>query len=86
MASELGVCPVATAWKYDGLNGGRAAGRICWQVCQSEGPDRRLGDLAPSTPPSCRKCAFYKRLIFDTPESQPAVRELTPVRSTAETA
>ncbi len=30
--AELGVCPVALAEKYDKINRGKNAGRICWLV------------------------------------------------------
>jgi len=31
-AADLGVCPVTTDISSDGINGGKNAGRICWDV------------------------------------------------------
>jgi hypothetical protein len=31
-ATSLGVCPAALPSKYDGINGGKYGGRLCWTV------------------------------------------------------
>jgi len=34
-ASELGICPVTTLSKLDGVHGGENAGRACWAIAGS---------------------------------------------------
>ncbi|MBU8933048.1 MAG: hypothetical protein KOO62_03480 [candidate division Zixibacteria bacterium] len=57
-----GECPVSTAMKYDGLNGGIGAGRACWMV-----PDSicRLNQTAGGRPCQCHSCEFYQRVVYE---------------------
>ncbi|MDF1544676.1 MAG: hypothetical protein P1R58_06190 [bacterium] len=59
MADALGECPVSRAMKFDGLNGGKAAGRACWMVpnsaCRLNRGRQRI--------PACHNCEFYKRVV-----------------------
>lgn len=61
MSEPDGPCPAATALKYDGINGGVAAGRFCWIVAENEGCPasgcRRAG--------RCHQCDFYRRVAFE---------------------
>jgi hypothetical protein len=57
-ADELGVCPVTTAERFNGVNGGENGGRFCWFVsgtlCKGEVQGtfaRKLGN--------CLGCPFY---------------------------
>jgi len=65
MVELLGQCPVATAMKYDGHNGGIGAGRVCWMVASShcgvnEGPSQQGC--------SCHECDFYHRVVYEEEE------------------
>jgi len=57
-ADELGVCPAATEDRYDGVNGGTAAGRFCWSVagvlCR-----RTLEGTHAKELRNCFDCPFY---------------------------
>ena len=61
MAEALGVCPVAEAMKFDGMNGGVAAGRACWMVPNSA---CRLNTCRRKVL-SCHSCEFYKRVVHE---------------------
>lgn len=62
-----GPCPVPLAMKYDGFNGGRAAGRVCWKIMDS--PNVRINNpfISCSKRNSCCKCAFYNRVRNEEP-------------------
>jgi hypothetical protein len=60
MVALLGECPVAAAMKYDGHNGGIAAGRSCWLVPESE--CQALGTSAAGNR-NCHECEFYRRVM-----------------------
>jgi hypothetical protein len=36
LAPAQGVCPAATETSYDGVNGGKNAGRACWSIANTE--------------------------------------------------
>jgi len=57
LADALGVCPVAANMAYDGVNGGRAAGRCCWEVSPATGRGGRTGN--------CAHCSFRHRVLFE---------------------
>ena len=61
MVDILGECPVASAMKYDGQNGGIAAGRACWEVKGSACKRRRNAR-------ACHNCEFYRRVVFEQDE------------------
>ena len=54
---ELGECPVPTAMECDGINRGKAAGRVCWAV-------QGVIDLGTdgSKPFKCLDCLFFKEV------------------------
>ncbi len=85
MADDLGICPVATAMRYDGDNSGRAGGRVCWTIpVSSSNPS-----LKSCVDKACSDCAFFRRVQFE--EEQPTIRErkvttLPPVITVAEIA
>jgi len=57
-AYELGVCPVSTYVWFDGLHGGRNAGRTCWVI----GGTMCHGNIQKSFDEKfrgCGKCDFY---------------------------
>ncbi len=66
LVETLGECPVSSAMKFDGMNGGRGAGRICWMVpdsaCRKE--PAKLGIFQ-----RCHTCDFYRRVLFEQEES-----------------
>ncbi|MGE5894124.1 MAG: two-CW domain-containing protein [bacterium] len=59
-ADELGVCPAATNERYDGIQGGRNAGRVCWVVVGTMCGGEVTGTFAKKYL-DCRKCEFYKK-------------------------
>ena len=59
--NELGICPSAITTEYDGINGGKNAGRYCWAVagtfCKGEIQGtfaRKLGN--------CLACSFFRQV------------------------
>ncbi len=62
MVPVLGECPVASAMKKDGVNGGRAGGRACWTTKNCANRLSRAG-LANTT--ACHNCEFYRRVIHE---------------------
>lgn len=55
------VCPAAKDQSFDGANGGKNAGRICWDVfntkCKTkEEAEEKLGEGRVT----CEICSFYK--------------------------
>jgi hypothetical protein len=65
MAPLLGVCPVASSMKHDGLNGGVAAGRACWLIPNS---GCRETNSTESPRRSCHECKFYIRVMSEEKE------------------
>ena len=60
-----GECPVSTAMKFDGLNGGIGAGRACWMI-----PDSmcQLNQASQGHRCQCHSCEFYRRVVFEENE------------------
>ena len=65
MAETLGVCPVTTAMKYDGINHGTSAGRFCWKVAKTTPVESGLHGCTGH----CRTCEFYSRVLFEEQEA-----------------
>jgi hypothetical protein len=72
----LGECPVAAALKFDGLNGGTAAGRACWLVNKVSCPGSGLGNADSA---GCHSCEFYRRVLFDEQAAVQGKYHSTPV-------
>ena len=78
--SEIyGTCPVPTMMKYDGANGGRGAGRVCWRVKNKATAKGR--DLCRHHRQSCIHCDFYRRVQSEEEVHvlSETVREITDV-------
>ena len=58
---ELGVCPAAVDHRYDGLNGGKNAGRICWAVTGTFCDGTVQGTFAEKQL-SCLACDFFAQV------------------------
>lgn len=58
---ELGVCPAATDASYDGLNGGKNAGRSCWAATGTYCAGEVQGTFAEKLP-SCQLCSFMHKV------------------------
>lgn len=71
MAEVHGVCPIAQAFKFDGINEGQAAGRVCWSLRDALPPDT-LTCAQIGIP--CHECTFYKRVVHE--ETGAATRRL----------
>jgi len=69
-----GPCPVAAnSLKYDGINGGRGGGRICWEIMRRESATIRHDCRFNRMP--CQKCRFFQRVISE--ETIPEATEAT---------
>jgi hypothetical protein len=58
---ELGVCPVATECKLDGIHGGKNSGRTCWVVAGTYCKGEIQGSFAKKFR-DCMNCEFYKQV------------------------
>ena len=66
LADILGVCPVSIEMKYDGANGGIAAGRACW-CFKNSNSFHDPSDFG--LPKVCHECEFYRRVVFEEAEN-----------------
>ena len=57
-AGELGVCPAATLTEFEGVNGGKCAGRFCWKVSGTYCKGEVQGSFA-SKYANCVLCDFF---------------------------
>jgi len=57
-ANKLGICPSSIASKYDGINGGKYAGRFCWPVAGTFCNGDLQGTFAEKIK-DCLKCPFF---------------------------
>ena len=60
-AKTEGVCPAATDCSFDGVNGGKNAGRFCWAVTGTRCSDGVQGCFSQKRA-ACTKCLFYQRV------------------------
>ena len=56
--AELGACAATTDSRFDGVNGGRNAGRCCWGVAGTLCNGKRDGKFVEKFG-DCLKCPFY---------------------------
>lgn len=61
-ADSKGVCPAAADARYDGLHGGRNAGRACWAVAGTLCQGDVQGSFAEKFL-NCRGCHFYRQVV-----------------------
>jgi len=59
--SEMGVCPAAVDASWDGFNGGKNAGRACWNVAGTFCGGKRQGTFAEKQV-TCMACDFFVRV------------------------
>jgi hypothetical protein len=62
LVDRLGECPAAQAMRFDGQNGGQAAGRACWLVAKSSCPGNGSNRADIN---GCHDCEFYRRVLFE---------------------
>ena len=60
---ELGICPAATALEFNGINGGKNAGRFCWYVAGTLCPGKPQGTFSVKFE-SCLKCPFLREVLL----------------------
>lgn len=58
-AYEMGVCPAATFVWFDGLHGGKNAGRTCWIIGGTMCYGKVQGSFDEKFK-ECGKCEFYR--------------------------
>jgi len=58
---ELGVCPAAIEKRFDGVQGGKNAGRACWLIAGTMCDGEVTGTFALKYS-DCKKCPFYKKV------------------------
>ena len=56
---DLGICPVATEKRLDGVHGGENAGRACWVVAGTLCGEKVQGTFAAKYG-QCEKCDFHQ--------------------------
>jgi len=56
-ADEIGICPVSTNPKYNGVNGGKNSGRYCWAMSRTFCKGKILGTFAKAYY-NCLLCPF----------------------------
>ena len=61
---DLGVCPVATEKRLDGVHGGENAGRACWVVAGTLCGEKVQGTFAAKYG-QCEKCDFYQAVKIE---------------------
>ena len=61
MVSQLGICPAAAESAYDGVNGGKKAGRCCWKVAGTLCGGEVQGINAKKLE-TCLNCDFFKQV------------------------
>ncbi len=59
--NELGACPATLETKFDGMHGGKNAGRCCWIISGTFCEGKPQGTFARKLD-SCEKCDFYKQV------------------------
>ncbi len=60
--SELGVCPVSTEARTNGVNGGKNGGRVCWAVVGTLCKGEVQGSFAEKFA-NCVTCDFYQKVL-----------------------
>ncbi len=58
---ELGICPAALEEKWNGVNGGKNAGRFCWFVAGTYCENTVQGTFAMKYR-NCTQCAFFQKV------------------------
>jgi hypothetical protein len=61
-----GPCPIPLMMRYDGVNGGQGAGRICWEIVSQRSQNQEL--FACRSSRSCVHCKFYHRVHSEQEE------------------
>lgn len=59
---ELGVCLTATYIEFNGLNGGKNGGRVCWAIPGTLCNANAAGTFEEKQR-TCMSCDFYKSVI-----------------------
>lgn len=67
-ADELGVYPAVTGAKFDGINGGKNAGRFCWYVAGTLCSGKVQGTYATRFE-DCPKRPFLREVLRQEGES-----------------
>lgn len=65
---QEGICPAALMTVYNGVNGGKNAGRVCWMIAGTRCEDDRQGTFSQKVT-SCRECDFYKAVSDEEKEA-----------------
>ena len=59
---ELGVCPVTTTKKTNGINSGKNGGRCCWTFAGTLCDGKKQGEFGQKVM-NCLSCDFYKKVF-----------------------
>jgi len=73
--SELGVCPVATEVRTNGMNSGRNGGRVCWAIAGSLCGGQVQGSFV-SKLGNCMKCEFYQLVGMEEGPNHQSSKEI----------
>jgi eukaryotic-like serine/threonine-protein kinase len=61
-SKEMGVCPASTIADFNGANGGKNSGRICWKVTGTYCKGEVQGSFAQKHT-SCVLCDFFTAVM-----------------------
>lgn len=65
-AKNYGPCPIPQMMRHDGVNGGRGAGRVCWEVMPGKSGDNSIS--CRNRRSNCNDCKFYLRVHSEEEE------------------
>ncbi len=60
--AALGLCPAATTTEVEGINHGRAGGRVCWAIAGTFCGGGVQGTAAQKGE-SCMSCEFFRTVV-----------------------
>jgi len=60
--TELGICPVTTTSKVNGVNSGKNGGRVCWAIAGTLCGGKVQGTFSQKMM-NCMNCDFYKHVF-----------------------
>jgi rhodanese-related sulfurtransferase len=78
--TEMGICKAAVDEHFDGINGGKCAGRMCWTVpgtlCRGTHQSNTIEKYV-----TCQECPFFKEiydLYIESRDNRPVVLKFQP--------
>ncbi len=66
--SDTFICPAATEEQFNGVNGGKCAGRFCWGIVGTYCKGKVQGKMAKKIL-DCSKCSFFSKVVQEEESS-----------------